>query len=115
MSIRAIDVAYNCLLNQKEGMTFKELWAVVKEQLGYDDVVAGKKVSQFYTNLSLDGRFASLENNVWNLKVHCKYNDVAVKDEDFEEPEEEEDEDSLEDEEDDEEEVIDEELNEDEF
>ncbi len=90
MSIRAIDVAYNCLLNQKDGMTFKDLWAVVREQLGYTDVIANKKVSQFYTNLSLDGRFASLENNVWNLKSHCKYTDVAVREEDLEEPEEEE-------------------------
>ena len=99
MSIRAIDVAYNCLLNQKDGMTFKDLWAVVRDQLGYSETIANKKVSQFYTNLSLDGRFASLENNIWNLKSHCKYNDVAVREEDFEESEEDEEDEEIEEEE----------------
>ena len=99
MSIRAIDVAYNCLLNQKDGMTFKDLWSIVRDQLGYSETIANKKVSQFYTNLSLDGRFASLENNVWNLKAHCKYNDVAVREEDFEESEEDEEDEDIEEEE----------------
>ena len=99
MSIRAIDVAYNCLLNQKDGMSFKDLWAIVRDQLGYSETIANKKVSQFYTNLSLDGRFASLENNVWNLKAHCKYNDVAVREEDFEEIEEDDEDEDIEQEE----------------
>ncbi len=83
MSVRAIDVAYNLLLDHKEGMPFKELWAEVKSEMGYDDKMASKKISQFYTNLSLDGRFVNLESNFWNLKTYCKYDEVAVSEEEL--------------------------------
>ncbi len=85
MSVRAIDVAYNLLLDHKEGMSFKDLWANVKSEMGYDDKMASKKISQFYTNLSLDGRFVNLENNFWNLKTHCKYDDIAINEEELQE------------------------------
>lgn len=93
MSLRAIDVAYNTLLEEKNGLSFKVLWSTVRNELGYDDKMALKKQSQFYTDLSLDGRFIGLEGNIWNLKIHCKYDDVAVKEEEYEDvedPEEEE-------------------------
>ncbi|MDO4378681.1 MAG: DNA-directed RNA polymerase subunit delta [Erysipelotrichia bacterium] len=85
MSVRAIDVAYNLLLDCKEGMPFKDLWEKVKTEMGYDEKMASKKISQFYTNLSLDGRFVNLDNNFWNLKSHCKYDEVAVTEEDLQE------------------------------
>lgn len=95
MSLRAIDVAYNILLEERNGLTFKSLWAKVKETLGYDEKMALRKQSQFYTDLSLDGRFVSLAENVWNLKIHCKYDDVAVKEEEYEDSEDVDDEEEL--------------------
>lgn len=88
LSVRAIDVAYNLLQDCKDGMSFKDLWEKVKTEMGYDDKMASKKISQFYTTLSLDGRFVNLDNNFWNLKTHCKYDDVAVTDEDLQDNEE---------------------------
>ncbi len=92
MSLRAIDVAYDTLLEEKAGLSFKALWAHVREVLGYDDKMALRKQSQFYTDLSLDGRFIGLEGNVWNLKIHCKYDDVAVKEEEYEDIDDQDDE-----------------------
>lgn len=92
MSVRAIDVAFEHLTDHKEGLPFKELWAAVREQLGYDDKLAARKMSQFYTDLSLDGRFVDLENNTWNLKVNCRYDEVAVKEEEYIDSEESEEE-----------------------
>lgn len=86
MNTTAVDVAYNILLEQKEGMPFKDLWQKVVAIMGYDEKMASRKMSQFYTNLSLDGRFINLENNYWNLKIHCKYDEVAVKEEELQEP-----------------------------
>ena len=79
LNTTAVDVAYNLLLNCKEGMAFKDLWQKVVNEMGYDEKIASRKISQFYTNLSLDGRFINLENNYWNLKMHCKYDEVAIK------------------------------------
>ncbi len=112
VSLKAIDIAYKKLLNAKEGMPFKELWISVNDELGFDGKIASRKKSQFYTDLTLDGRFIMLENNVWNLKSRCKYQQVEVKEDEFDEDEdyEDEDEDEFDDEdEDDEEEDKDEE------
>ena len=37
---------------------------------------AKKKISQFYTDLSLDSRFTPLQNNVWDLKSNHKLSEV---------------------------------------
>jgi DNA-directed RNA polymerase subunit delta len=106
VSLKAIDIAYNKLLNAKEGMSFKELWVSVNDELGYDGKIASRKKSQFYTDLTLDGRFIMLENNIWNLKTRCKYQQVEVKEDEYEEIEDydDEDEDEFDDEEDEDEE-----------
>lgn len=106
MSLKVIDIAYNKLLNAKEGMSFKELWISVNDELGYDGKIASRKKSQFYTDLTLDGRFIMLENNIWNLKTRCKYQQVEVKEDEYEEIEDydDEDEDEFDDEEDEDEE-----------
>ena len=111
MSLKAIDIAYNKLLNAKEGMSFKELWSSINNELGYDEKIASKKKSQFYTDLTLDGRFIMLENNVWNLKSRCKYQEVEIKEDEYEESDDfdEEDIDEFDDEEDEDENEEDEE------
>ena len=76
MSVKTIDVAYDYLKTMNHSISFKELWKVVVDQLGYDEAQARKKISQFYTDLSLDARFTSLENNVWDLKSNHKLSEV---------------------------------------
>ncbi len=93
MSVRTIDVAYDYLKAQKHSVSFRDLWQIVRTELGFNDVQAQKKISQFYTDLTLDGRFTSLENNVWDLKSNHKFDEVYIDtttlvDEDPEEEEE---------------------------
>lgn len=78
MSVRTIDVAYDYLKSQKHSISFKNLWQVVKEELGFDESQAQKKISQFYTDLSLDARFTSLANNEWDLKSNHKFDEVFI-------------------------------------
>ena len=78
MSVRTIDVAYDYLKAQKRSVSFRDLWQVVKDQLGFNDAQAQKKISQFYTDLTLDGRFTSLANNVWDLKSNHKFDEVFI-------------------------------------
>lgn len=78
MSVRTIDVAYDYLKDQKHSVSFMDLWNIVKEQMGYTDQQAKNKISQFYTDLSLDGRFTSLENNEWDLKSNHKFDEVFI-------------------------------------
>ena len=96
-----LDLAYDYVMASKEQVSFKDLWAYVCKEAGLDEETAAKKVSYFYTNLLLDGRFVTLGENQWDLrsrhtfdKVHIDmkdvYSDVEIEDDDTEEDEEEE-------------------------
>ena len=96
-----LDYAYDFISRNKGQVNFKDLWAYVCKEAGLDDEAAGRKVSSFYTNLMLDGRFVTLGENIWDLrsrhtfdKVHIDmkdvYSDVETEDEDTEEQDSEE-------------------------
>lgn len=94
-----LDLAYDCVSQSKDQVSFKDLWAYVVEKAGLDEETAAKRISSFYTNLMLDGRFVTLGENQWDLrsrhtfdKVHIDmkdvYSDVEASDDDEEEDEE---------------------------
>ena len=96
-----LDLAYDYVSQSKEQVSFKDLWAYVVEKVGLDEETAARRVSAFYTNLMLDGRFVTLGENQWDLrsrhtfdKVHIDmkdvYSDVETDDDDDEEEDEEE-------------------------
>ena len=78
MSIRTIDVAYDYLKTQNHSVPFKQLWEVVRSELGFDESQSRKKISQFYTDLSLDSRFTALENNEWDLKKKHRFDETFI-------------------------------------
>ena len=96
-----LDFAHDFITSQKEPTPFQDIWEYVVSQAGLSEEEAKAKVSRFYTNLMLDGRFVTLGENLWDLrsshtfdKVHIDmrdvYNDVeAIDDDDEEELEEE--------------------------
>lgn len=94
-----IEIAYEYVSKKEGPVSFAEMWAYVCEQAGFDKETADAKVSRFYTNLMLDGRFVTLGENSWDLrtrhtfdKVHIDmkdvYSDVEAADDDEEEEEE---------------------------
>ena len=99
MARSLLDLAYDYVSQSKEQVSFKDLWAYVCKEAGLDEATALKKVSSFYTNLMLDGRFVTLGENMWDLrsrhtfdKVHIDMKDVYSDVESIDEDEEEEDE-----------------------
>lgn len=91
-----LDYAFDFISKQKEPVPFQDIWNYVVEASGLDEEEAKKKVSRFYTNLMLDGRFVTLGENLWDLrsshtfdKVHIDmkdvYSDVEASDDDDEE------------------------------
>ena len=96
-----LDVAYEIVSQRTEPITFKELVAQIVAELNLSEEECAKRISRFYTNLMLDGRFVTLGENTWDLrsrnkfeKVHIDMNDV-YKDEDEDEENEDEDEDNI--------------------
>ena len=95
-----LDYAYDLISKQKEAIPFDKIWEYVVSAAGLSEEEAKAKVSRFYTNLMLDGRFVTLGENLWDLrsshtfdKVHIDmkdvYSDVEAIDDDEEELEEE--------------------------
>lgn len=72
------DIAFDILSTKTEPVSFKQLWKEVSETLRLEPSVAAKKMSQFYTNLSLDGRFVALKENNWELKKRMKFEDAFI-------------------------------------
>ena len=96
-----LDYAYDLISKQKEAIPFDKIWEYVVAEAGLSEEEAKAKVSRFYTNLMLDGRFVTLGENLWDLrsshtfdKVHIDMKDVysdveATDSDDAEEAEEE--------------------------
>ena len=95
-----LDYAYDYVSAQTEQSKFQDIWAYCVKEAGLSEEEANTKVSRFYTNLMLDGRFVTLGENEWDLRVRHKfekvhidmsevYSDVETFDDDSEEEEEE--------------------------
>ena len=96
-----LDHAFDFVSGQKEAVPFSDIWEYVVKAANLTEEEAQAKVSRFYTNLMLDGRFVTLGDNLWDLrsshtfdKVHIDmrdvYSDVEATDDDDEEEAEEE-------------------------
>ena len=77
------DIAYELLKDTNGGLSFYVLWEQVVDQMKFNEEEAEELISPFYTDLSLDGRFITLGDNVWDLreknsfdKVHIDMNDI---------------------------------------
>lgn len=95
-----INYAFDFISQQKEPTPFNKLWENVTLEAGLTAEEAASKVSRFYTNLLLDGRFITLGDNVWDLRTRHTfdkghidmrdvYSDVETTDIDTEEESEE--------------------------
>jgi len=73
-----LDYAYDFVSTQSEPVAFAKMWAYIVENAGLTEEEAAKKVSRFYTNLQLDGRFVTLGENTWDLRVRHPFEAVHI-------------------------------------
>ncbi len=89
-----IEVAYQVLTNNNGAMPFVDLWKDVSQEMGFTQTQFEDNIAQFYTDLSLDGRFLNMSQNTWDLRSRHTYSesvmdtDSIVIDEDEEDEEE---------------------------
>lgn len=63
-----VELANLVLLDQKEKMAFLDLFEEVVTLKQLTNEQKDRNLSQFYTDLNMDGRFIALGSNVWGLK-----------------------------------------------
>ena len=78
MSKSLLDYAYDYVSNQSQQSKFQDIWAYCVKEAGLSEEEAAAKVSRFYTNLMLDGRFVTLGENEWDLRVRHKFEKVHI-------------------------------------
>ena len=78
------DVAYKFLLKRKKEVPFLKLWEAVCKEIEIPEDKQRKKKSQFYSEIMLDNRFASLEENKWDLRNRRKFEEVHMDTSDIE-------------------------------
>ena len=72
------DVAYECLAKRKKEIDFAKLWEEVAKKMEIPEEKRKRKKSQLYSELMLDPRFASLNNNKWDLRNRRKFEEVHI-------------------------------------
>ena len=73
-----VDVAYSYLKEINKKVKFNDLFNVISERIGFTEEEKENLISNFYTNLSLDGRFVTLGNNEWDLRSNQTYDKVHI-------------------------------------
>ena len=78
MAKSLLDHAYDYVSGQNQPSKFQDIWAYCVKEAGLTPEEAAQKVSRFYTNLMLDGRFVTLGENQWDLRVRHKYESLHI-------------------------------------
>ncbi|MCI2068743.1 MAG: DNA-directed RNA polymerase subunit delta [Bacilli bacterium] len=78
MAESMLDVAFKVLTEKKASMSFFDLINEVSKRLGFSEDEKKSKMSQFYTNLSIDGRFVVLADNCWDLRDRVPFEQVHI-------------------------------------
>lgn len=71
-----IEVAHAILAQHGETMAFADLVNEVQQYLGKSDEEIRERISQFYTDLNIDGSFISLGDNTWGLRAWYPYDSI---------------------------------------
>lgn len=78
MSNSLISLAYELVSKSKHPVPFKEIWDKITASAGLTDEEKASRVSLFYTNLIIDGRFVNLGDNTWDLRERHEYEKVHI-------------------------------------
>ena len=72
-----VDIAYQVLNDENKSMNFSELWQNVCSRMDLSMKNETNKMAQFFTNLSLDNRFALID-NTWDIRARHKLEEVII-------------------------------------
>ncbi len=71
-----VEVAHAVLRHEGQTMSFADLTNAIQEYLGKSDAEIRERLSQFYTDLNVDGSFISLGDNTWGLRSWYPFDSI---------------------------------------
>lgn len=72
------DCAYDELTTASRSLPFAELYGLVATDLEMTEEEKAAHIGALYTDLTLDGRFVTLDGNVWDLRSRHTYDKVHI-------------------------------------
>ncbi|WP_010648407.1 DNA-directed RNA polymerase subunit delta [Oceanobacillus massiliensis] len=63
-----IELASHILFDEKKAINYKEIYDKISEIKGFTAKEKKENISQFYTDMNVDGRFITLGSGMWGLK-----------------------------------------------
>jgi DNA-directed RNA polymerase subunit delta len=63
-----IEVAFLILTDNKEAISFDDLVTKIADAKGMSEKEIEDRISQFYTDLNIEGRYMNIGDNMWGLK-----------------------------------------------
>lgn len=73
-----IETARQIIEKHGHRMPFLDLWKEVAAEMEFNETQFNDKVSQFYTDLSMDSHFVNLEGNAWDLKTRHTLSESVI-------------------------------------
>jgi len=73
-----LDVAYDILVASDKSLAFSDILNQVAKSLDMSEEDVRSKMSQFYTNLSVDGRFVCCTDNHWEVRERVPFDQVHI-------------------------------------
>lgn len=73
-----VDIAFELMSKKKKAIVFGKLWEEVSQIRGLTQAQADDRIAQFYTDMSLDDRFVTVEDNKWDLRKRHKFEDIVI-------------------------------------
>ncbi|MFC0272441.1 DNA-directed RNA polymerase subunit delta [Metabacillus herbersteinensis] len=71
-----VEVAYEIFTEKKKPIIFKDLVNDISKILGLSKEQVANKISQFYTDVNIDGRFICVGENTWGLRIWYPYDQI---------------------------------------
>ena len=71
-----VDIALEILEKSDKALSFKDLWEEVSKLKEFDEVQKDTYISQFYTNLTLEGKIINVGENCWDLRDRHEFKEV---------------------------------------
>ncbi|WP_214480897.1 DNA-directed RNA polymerase subunit delta [Bacillus sp. SM2101] len=71
-----IEIAFDILSSRKKPIIFKELVNDITASLHLSQDEINAKISQFYTDINIDGRFICVGENLWGLRSWYPYEKI---------------------------------------
>lgn len=68
-----LEVAENLMLRKKTPQSFKKIAQEVSELMGLTETELKQRITRFYADLTLSGKFVNVSSDKWDLKNRQKY------------------------------------------